>query len=191
MFFLLLFVKDFGTETSSYSCNYPLRDTFRQMTEKKYPGLCLTVFEKAPSPTLPLCRSPVETENSYSKISRPISIRLVLLVSLSLAATLALDWVFHKLVADPSVGSLAMDIRYWISYYLYIVVYWTRPMTKVTISSSGIFMVDDSYGRKCNSRFFLNYGFALPDTEEETQHHTVMSRRFFKGYKSGGRTKHR
>lgn len=28
------------------------------------------------------------------------------------------------------------------------------------------FQVYDSYGRKCNSRFFVNYGFALDDNED-------------------------
>jgi histone-lysine N-methyltransferase SETD3 len=29
--------------------------------------------------------------------------------------------------------------------------------------------VYDSYGRKCNSRFFVNYGFALEDNEEDNE----------------------
>jgi hypothetical protein len=29
--------------------------------------------------------------------------------------------------------------------------------------------VYDSYGRKCNSRFFVNYGFALDDNEEDNE----------------------
>ena len=29
--------------------------------------------------------------------------------------------------------------------------------------------VYDSYGRKCNSRFFVNYGFALDDNEADNE----------------------
>ena len=29
--------------------------------------------------------------------------------------------------------------------------------------------VYDSYGRKCNSRFFVNYGFSLDDNEEDNE----------------------
>jgi hypothetical protein len=38
-------------------------------------------------------------------------------------------------------------------------------MLSVRVMSSGD-QVYDSYGRKCNSRFFVNYGFALEDNED-------------------------